>query len=85
MKREIIVTNPHGLHARPAAQFVKTAASFPGDIIVEKNGKTANAKSILSIMSLGISKGDTITLSTDGKGAEELLERLEGIATSEEE
>ncbi|MDI9369485.1 MAG: HPr family phosphocarrier protein [Synergistaceae bacterium] len=79
MRKEVTVQNPHGLHARPAAKFVQAASSAPGEVKIEKGGKEANAKSILSIMSLGVSKGDTVALSADGEGAEELLSALEEI------
>ena len=85
MEKQVVVRNPHGLHARPAAKFVQAAASVPEDVIIEKNGKTANAKSILSIMSLGVSKGDTVTLKVAGECGEALLQTLEGILVSEAE
>lgn len=85
MQKRVVVKNPHGLHARPAAKFVQAASSVPGDVIIEKNGKTANAKSILSIMSLGVSKGDVVTLSVGGEGGETLLGTLEEILVSEAE
>lgn len=85
MEKQVVVRNPHGLHARPAAKFVQAASSVPEDVIIEKNGKTANAKSILSIMSLGVSKGDTVTLKVAGESGETLLQTLEGILVSEAE
>lgn len=85
MEKQVVVRNPHGLHARPAAKFVQAASSVPEDVIIEKNGKTANAKSILSIMSLGVSKGDTVTLTVAGESGEVLLQTLEGILVSEAE
>ncbi|HPE67041.1 MAG TPA: HPr family phosphocarrier protein [Synergistales bacterium] len=85
MEKQVVVRNPHGLHARPAAKFVQAASSVPEDVIIEKNGKTANAKSILSIMSLGVSKGDTVTLRVAGESGEALLQTLEGILVSEAE
>ncbi len=85
MEKQVVVRNPHGLHARPAAKFVQAASSVPEDVILEKNGKTANAKSILSIMSLGVSKGDTVTLTVGGESAETLLRTLEEILVSEAE
>lgn len=85
MEKQVVVRNPHGLHARPAAKFVQAASSVPEEVIIEKNGKTANAKSILSIMSLGVSKGDTVTLTVAGESGEALLQTLEGILVSEAE
>ena len=83
MEKQVLVRNPHGLHARPAARFVQAAASVPEDVTIEKGGKSVNAKSILSVMSLGVSKGDTVTISVGGESGEELLRTLEGILASE--
>ena len=85
MEKQVVVRNPHGLHARPAAKFVQAASSVPEDVILEKDGKTANAKSILSIMSLGVSKGVSVSLRVGGESAESLLRTLEEILVSEAE
>ncbi|KXG74936.1 HPr family phosphocarrier protein [Thermotalea metallivorans] len=76
MTKEVTINNKLGLHARPAALFVQTANKFVSDIIVEKGTKKINAKSIMGIMSLGVGKGDTIRLITDGPDEEEALEEL---------
>lgn len=60
-EREVLVRNPEGLHARPAAEFVKLANTFPVKVTV--NGK--DAKSLLGIMSLGLTAGSTARISTD--------------------
>lgn len=76
-QRSVVVTNPVGLHARPAALFVKTAKGFPGaTITVAREDRTADAKSILGILTLAVSQGATITINTDGEGAEAALTAL---------
>ena len=60
-EREVLVRNPEGLHARPAAEFVKLANTFPVKVTV--NGK--DAKSLLGIMSLGLTAGSTARISSD--------------------
>jgi len=80
IERVVEVRNPHGLHARPAALFVQKAASHEGVVLVAKGGKEVNAKSILSVMSLGIEPGETIRLQAEGEGAEALLDALQAIA-----
>ena len=76
-EQQLVVTNEVGLHARPAAMFVKTAARFPNATIeVVKNGKAANAKSILEVLTLGVSKGTTITVRAEGEEADEALRSL---------
>lgn len=74
------VKNPHGLHARPAALFVQRAASHGGPVLLVKDGREVDAKSILSVMSLGIEPGQKIGLRAEGEGAQEVLEALRAIA-----
>jgi phosphotransferase system HPr (HPr) family protein len=74
-----------GLHARPAAEFVKLASSFPCDIQVKNNttdSKSVNAKSILGVLTLGVNQGHTIILNAEGEQAEEALEALEELIQS---
>ncbi|GAB4471323.1 MAG: HPr family phosphocarrier protein [Anaerolineae bacterium] len=78
-KSEIVVRHEVGLHARPAASFVKLAASFPCDITVQNvttGSKSVNAKSILSVLSIGVSKDNTILIETSGEQADEALAAL---------
>ena len=63
--KEIFIHNSVGLHARPAAKFVQTATRFPCEIKVRNSTKEStfvNAKSILSVLSLGVDQGHTITI-----------------------
>lgn len=70
------VQNKTGLHARPAAIFVQTAAKFKSDITVEKDSKKVNAKSILSLLSAGISKGSTIKITAVGEDENQAVAAL---------
>ncbi len=82
---EITVEHPAGLHARPAAVFVRMASGFPAAIHVKKSsapGNAANAKSILSVLSLGVNQGDCIELNTEGEQAEEALNALLDLVRS---
>jgi phosphocarrier protein len=63
---DITVTNAVGLHARPASLFVQTSNKFNSDIQVEYGEKTVNAKSILQVLSLGVTKGGRISLKING-------------------
>ncbi|HZO72696.1 MAG TPA: phosphoenolpyruvate--protein phosphotransferase [Ktedonobacteraceae bacterium] len=76
----ITLTNPLGLHARPASLFVQTAARFQTNIQVQGHGKQVDATSIIGILSLGARKGDTITLSASGKDAQAALAALDKLA-----
>lgn len=75
-ERETTIGPEEGLHARPAAQFVKTAKQFDSEIKVVKDGREVNAKSSMGIMSLGAKKDDEITIKADGDDAEEAVEAL---------
>ncbi len=76
MSKTYVIKNAIGLHARPAALFVKKAAEFDANIKVLKDNKEADAKSIISIMALGAMKGSSITLSADGPDAEKSIDAL---------
>jgi len=60
------IKNNVGLHARPAALFVRTCSKYRSDIFVEKDGKKVNAKSIMGIMALGVYPNEEITITVDG-------------------
>lgn len=66
ISRGVTIRNSVGLHARPATFFVQKANSFKSSIWVEKEDCRVNAKSLLGVLSLGISKGTAITLIADG-------------------
>jgi phosphotransferase system HPr (HPr) family protein len=76
-QQSVVVINPTGLHARPCALFVKTAKGFPGTAISVSHGdRKADAKSILGVLTLAVSQGTTITISTEGDEAEAALAAL---------
>ncbi len=82
---EMVVRNKVGLHARPAAQFVKTAARFKCSITVENLNKgtaPVNAKSILSVLSVAVQMNDRIRLTADGADEADALTALHGLIDS---
>lgn len=76
IKKSVILTNPEGLCARPAALFVKEANKFESNLEVESEGRKVNGKSIIGVMSLGAFQGETITLYANGKDEKEMVENL---------
>ncbi len=74
--KDVTLTNDVGLHARPAAVFSKMAAGFSSEITVSKDDRSANAKSIMSVLKLDVRKGDSISIATDGEDADEALAKL---------
>lgn len=75
----LVVEHEAGLHARPAALFVQTASKFNSDISVSHNGRTANAKSILTVLTLGAFQGAEITIKAEGEDADKALAALEEL------
>ncbi|HWN64061.1 MAG TPA: HPr family phosphocarrier protein [Candidatus Binatus sp.] len=78
-KREVHITNKLGLHARPAAEFVKRANSFRSEIWIVKDGKRYSATSLIDILRANLDCGATATIEARGVDAEEALERLEKL------
>lgn len=78
---EYIITDPVGLHARPAGILVKKAAGFKSSINVTKTetGKTADAKRIMGVMALGVKQGDQIRLDIEGEDEAAAKDELEAF------
>lgn len=73
---EVLVQNKLGIHARPAAMFVKIANRYESDIRVEKDGEEVNGKSIMGVMLLAASKGSKLKITAVGRDAKEAVEAL---------
>ncbi len=74
--RTVQITNRRGLHARASAKFVTMAAAQPIEVSVEKDGSRVTGTSIMGLMMLGAAKGDHITISAAGEGAEAVVGQL---------
>ena len=85
MDREIIITNPQGLHARPASALVEQMKSFDAKVSVEVGAKSANAASIMSVLALGATTGNTARVTAEGADAQAALDAVELILTSEDD
>lgn len=82
MEKTTKLLNKSGLHARPAALFIKTAADFKSDIEIIYNGERLNAKSIMNILSLALPMGAEITISALGEDEKEAVEALVNLVES---
>ena len=80
--KEVEVLNQAGLHARPATFFIQKANEFKSSIWVEKDERKVNAKSLLGVLSLGITKGTVITVIADGVDEEEAVVTLVNLIAS---
>jgi phosphocarrier protein HPr len=76
VERVVPIVNPLGLHARPAAEFVKVASRFRAEVQVEKDGMVVNGKSIMGVMTLAAECGSSIRIQADGDDAEAALAAL---------
>jgi phosphocarrier protein len=75
--REVTVINKLGVHARPAAMFVKTANRFVSEITVERDGEQVNGKSIMGLMMLAAGQGSKLVITAQGSDAELAVRELE--------
>jgi phosphocarrier protein len=73
---EIEIINKLGLHARASAKLSQLAAQFPCEILLSRNGRQINAKSIMGVMMLAAGIGSTVTLETVGDQADEAMQAL---------
>ena len=80
--KDVMVQNQVGLHARPATFFIQKANTYKCTIMVEKDDRKVNAKSLLGVLSLGIIGGTTIKIIVDGSDEKEALEGLVALVES---
>ncbi|MFA6543374.1 MAG: HPr family phosphocarrier protein [Limisphaerales bacterium] len=77
--RELVVANKVGIHARPAAMFVKIASRYSCDIFLEKDGEKINGKSIMGLLMLAAGPGSRLTLEANGKDAAQAAAEIEDL------
>jgi len=74
--RQVLVTNQLGLHARPASQIAREAQAFAAKIIIEGQGQSVDAKSILDILTLSAAQGSTLEIRASGSDAAQAVDRI---------
>ena len=82
LTREFVVQNQYGIHARPAALFVKAASRYDSDVFVEKDGNRVSGKSIMGMMTLEASFGSRIRVIVEGPDAEAAMAELQALLES---
>ncbi len=80
--KEVVIKNQVGLHARPATYFIQKANEFKDEIKVSKDEREVNAKSLLGVLSLGITRGSSIKLTANGETEAEAVEALAALIES---
>lgn len=78
-RRDLQIVNRLGLHARAAAKLVGTATRFASEIAIEKDGRSADAKSIMAVMMLAATRGHTITVSARGEDEQAAVEAIAAL------
>jgi phosphocarrier protein HPr len=78
-QRELVVINKLGIHARPAALFVKAANRFSSNILVAKDGEEINGKSIMGLMMLAAGPGSKLLISCEGEDCQQALDEIEAL------
>ena len=79
IEKEFVVPNKYGLHARPAALFVKTTSQFSSDVLVEKDGAVVSGKSIMGLLTIEGHEGAALKVTVTGTDAKEVLAALDVI------
>lgn len=82
LTREFTITNKLGLHARPAAMFVKVSSAHQAEIWVEKDDEQVNGKSIMGLMMLAAGYGSKLTVTAEGPDAEAAMAQIETLISS---
>ncbi len=82
VEKELVVSNENGIHARPAAMFVKVSNRFKSEIFVKKDGERVNGKSIMGIMMLAAEFGSKLIITAIGDDAEDALKAIEQLFLS---
>jgi phosphocarrier protein HPr len=79
IEKEITIVNRLGMHARPAAMFVRIASRYRSEVWVEKEGEKINGKSIMGLMMLAAGQGSKLSISCEGPDADKVMEELEAL------
>jgi phosphocarrier protein len=82
VQKEFIINNKLGLHARPAALFVKVSNRFQSDIWVEKDDEQVNGKSIMGLMMLAAGQGSRVVVTAEGSDADEAIQGIQALIDS---
>jgi phosphocarrier protein HPr len=84
IEKEVVVLNPQGLHARPAALFVQIVSKYDSKITLTKDKESVNGKSIMGILMLGVQQNSKVFISAEGEDAEQVMAELEEFLTKNE-
>ncbi len=83
VEKSYTITSTSGLHARPATMLVSSVSRFESEITLEYNGKKVNVKSIMGVMSLGVAKGASVTITANGKDESLAMDVIDEVMKKE--
>jgi phosphocarrier protein len=83
IKRDFIIIDPLGMHARPATALIKLARNFSSAITIQKNGRSVPVKSMVNILSLAIKAGESVTIITEGEDESAAFAAMDHFFTEE--
>ena len=81
--KDIVIKNPQGLHARPAALFVQVVSKYNSNVTVQKGEERVNGRSIMGILTLGAQQNSAVTIYAEGEDADQVIIELESLLTNE--
>ncbi len=79
MEFEYTITDEQGIHARPAGELVKLVKNYESEVLMEKDGKTADCRKLFALMGIGVKKGDNVRLHIKGADEEKAKEAVEAF------
>ena len=82
LEKELTIINKNGMHARPAAQFVKLTSTFKSEVWVEKDDEQVNGKSIMGLMMLAAARGEKIKVSVQGPDSDAAMAAIENLVST---
>ena len=83
IRKEIVVKNKQGLHARPAAMFIQIVSKYNASVVLEKDKERVNGRSIMGILTLGAQENSSLIVEADGDDAEEVVNEIEKLLSQE--
>lgn len=83
VEKSYTITSETGLHARPSTLLVGAVSPFKSEVKLKHKGKEVNLKSIMGVMSLGISTGSTVEITADGEDEEQVIQKVDSVMESE--
>jgi phosphocarrier protein HPr len=79
LQKDVVIINKLGLHARASAKFTQLASSFKCEVMLSRNSRRVNAKSIMGVMMLAAAKGTTIVIETNGEDEAEAMQAIQNL------